>query len=197
MANLWIKLFSKSRCLQSRRLSETQLDNGMCSAVDSGWSRPVRALGGFNAAGGVTLRWSSVLFSEEQSSFTVLQDTDPEYALICNLYNVYRIKSAETFKHFFLVCFCFYGQAVQVFVCRVQPLDKEVEWTDEVHTPVGGSHQWLEKFFQDCPKCNYFSKTIITLKKTNQGGYATCRSDIVVVVVFFLQRNETRNKPCL
>ena len=45
--------------MQSPRSSETQWDNGACSAVDSRLSGPVRALGGFNVAGeggeGVTL----------------------------------------------------------------------------------------------------------------------------------------------
>ena len=38
--------------MQSLRSSETQCYNGACSAVDSRSSGPVRALGGFNAAGG-------------------------------------------------------------------------------------------------------------------------------------------------
>ena len=50
---------------RSLRSSETQWDNDVYSAVYSVSTDPARVLGGFSAAGGVTLRWRSVLFSEE------------------------------------------------------------------------------------------------------------------------------------
>ena len=38
----------------------------------------------------------------------------------------------ERWKHFLVTSSLFYFQAVQVFACRVQPLDKDEEWTVKV-----------------------------------------------------------------